>query len=343
MKGADLLLRQKCRIKDIGLVVFGFSLHKAQIEAIWTLFYKRKDLFLLTKTGFRKSLIFQLLPFMIPAPTSRVILVLMPLKLLQLEQSDIINRILHGKAIVLNGENNQKHTQQKIANKGYTHVFTSPEIALSKMFKQHVLDQHQFTDRLCFLAINKIHLVEEWGKSFRPLYADEQKVRKRISCHVPLLGVSATLTKKTLLTVIDKARFLSTHWLMRTSLNRPEIMQIHRFMQHPKGSCLDLQFVYSRSASEARDIQKTVIIVNSINNIRPTISIIQAWMQKLEYPTFLSIWIWPYYAIISDWDKDLIAKAFYIPGDENLEYTILVASDAYDMGIDNPDVKLVIQ
>ena len=187
VEGEDLLLRQKCSIKDIGLVVFGFPLHEAQIEAIWTLFYERRDLFLLAKTGFGKSLIFQLLPFMIPAPTSEVVLVLMPLKLLQSEQSNMINKILHGKAIVLNGENNQKHTQQKIANEGYTHVFTSPEIALLKKFKQHVLDQHQFTNRLCLLAIDEIHLVEEWGKSFRPLYADIQKARKRIPCHIPLL------------------------------------------------------------------------------------------------------------------------------------------------------------
>lgn len=102
----DLLLWQKCRIKDIGLVVFRFFLHETQIEAIWTLFYKCKDLLLLAKTGFGKSLIFQLLFFMILVPTSRVILFLILLKLLQLKQSNMINKILHGKAIVLNGKNN---------------------------------------------------------------------------------------------------------------------------------------------------------------------------------------------------------------------------------------------
>lgn len=191
---------------------------------------------------------------MIPAFTTKVVLVFILFKLLQLEQNNMINKILHRKAIVLNSKNNQKHIQQKIANKGYTYIFTSFEIALSKMFKQHVLDQHQFTDQLCFLAIDKIHLVEEWGKSFRPLYVDIQKVKNRISYHVSLPEVSATLTKKTLLTVIDKVKFLPTYRLMRTSLDQPEIMQIHQFMQYPKGSCLDLQFVFLYFASEARDI-----------------------------------------------------------------------------------------
>ncbi len=46
---------------------------------------------------------------------------------------------------------------------------------------------------------------------------------------------------------------------------------------------------------------------------------------------------------MSDWDKELIAKAFKINGSENTECTIFVAIDAYGMGIDNPDIRLVIQ
>lgn len=63
----------------------------------------------LARTGFGKSLIFQILPFMTPVPDTGVVLVPMPLKLLQAEQSEMINQKLGGKAIVLNGENNQKH------------------------------------------------------------------------------------------------------------------------------------------------------------------------------------------------------------------------------------------
>lgn len=91
----------------------------------------------------------------------------MPLKLLQTEQNIMINRIAQGKAIVLTKENNQKDMQQSIASRNYTHIFTSPKIALSKKFKANVLGDPRFSSRLLLLAIDKIHLVDKWGKAFQ--------------------------------------------------------------------------------------------------------------------------------------------------------------------------------
>lgn len=49
------------------------------------------------------------------------------------------------------------------------------------------------------------------------------------------------------------------------------------------------------------------------------------------------------YPAMLEWDKALTAVAFQINGEENMECIILVATDAYGMGINNPDIKLVIQ
>lgn len=83
------MIQQRQRCKDIGPIIFGFTLLEAQVDAICTLFYEQKDLLLLAKTGFGKILIFQLIPFMLN-PTG-VVLILMPLKLLQVEQNAMIN------------------------------------------------------------------------------------------------------------------------------------------------------------------------------------------------------------------------------------------------------------
>lgn len=114
-------------------------------------------------------------------------------------------------------------------------------------------------------------------------------------------------------------------------------------MKYSKDSYLNLQFLLPISTKKARDLQKTVIFVNTISDIRSAIMIIQPWMKQLDYPDSYMSWIWPYYFTMSDQDKNFTVAAFCIPRDENLECIIFVAIDAYSMGIDNLDVKLVIQ
>lgn len=77
--------------------------------------------------------------------------------------------------------------------------------------------------------------------------------------------------------------------------------------------------------------------------IRPIIEMIQSWMALLGYPVGSDRWIRPYHLAMSDWNKELIAKAFKINEFEKTKYTILVVTNAYGMGIDNPDIRLVIQ
>lgn len=144
MERSELLNCQCQRCKAISQVVFRFILYKKQIYVISSLFYNSTNLFLLAKTGFGKSIIIQLLLFMIA--TSGIIFILMSLKCLQAEQSKIINQFPNGRALVLNDENNHKHVYKKARKRGYTHIFTSFEIALFKKLKKNILDNPEFTD-----------------------------------------------------------------------------------------------------------------------------------------------------------------------------------------------------
>lgn len=106
---------------------------------------------------------------------------------------------------------------------------------------------------------------------------------------------------------------------------------------------MDLQFIFSLTAASAQDIQKTIIFVNAISDICPIIKIIQKSMKMLGYPEDSNQWIRPYHSTMSDWNKAIIAKAFQVVQNENTDYIILVTTNAYGMGIDNPNIKFVIQ
>ncbi len=54
-------------------------------------------------------------------------------------------------------------------------------------------------------------------------------------------------------------------------------------------------------------------------------------------------WIGSYHSAISNLDKSLIVAAFKVNDEDNTECTLLVATDVYSIGIDNPDIKFVIQ
>ncbi len=80
---------QKDQGKNDRIILFGFAFQETQVEAICTVFYDQKDLFVLAQTGFRKSLIFQLIFFMMN--TTGLVIILMPLKHLEAEQNAVMN------------------------------------------------------------------------------------------------------------------------------------------------------------------------------------------------------------------------------------------------------------
>lgn len=89
------------------------------------------------------------------------------------------NWIPQGKAITLIKENNQHKTQQSIAKKAYTYIFSNFEIMLSKKFTLNVLDNLRFAKKLYLFIIDKIYLIEEWGKSFWPVYSKIEQLQKK--------------------------------------------------------------------------------------------------------------------------------------------------------------------
>lgn len=136
----------------------------------------------------------------------------------------MISWISQGKGIVINKENNNKQVFDNIVKGKYIYIFTNSGIALSKQFKNSVLDWIFFTDYFTLLAIDKIHLVEEWDNNFQLIYCKIKKVYKKIPCYVSLLDISAILTKSIQTRVVEKTDYFSNYHLMQTSLDWSEII-----------------------------------------------------------------------------------------------------------------------
>ena len=100
--------------------LFGFERKNKQVEAIRHLLYDKRDLILIAKTGFGKSIIFQALP-LIEEESKQASLILMPLNLLQEEQAEKLKTIPGAKPFILNGDTNTRKNRHEIGAGAYTH------------------------------------------------------------------------------------------------------------------------------------------------------------------------------------------------------------------------------
>ena len=130
-------------------------------------------------------MIFQSIPLLYPS--TGICLMIMPLSLLEEDQARQINAIDGCSACVLNGTTNSEQLRQKIKHGEYTHVLTSPEIALHKDFLL-ILHHETFLNRLTLVAIDELHIVQQWGESFRRDYSQLALLRARVGPRVPWFG-----------------------------------------------------------------------------------------------------------------------------------------------------------
>ena len=200
----------------------------------------------------------------------------------------------------------------------------------------------EFAQNLCLLALDELHLVSEW-REFRPEYYDLGVLRARLPDGIPFLGASATLDFKTLNEVKERCEFDSNTSIIKTGLDRPEIYLQLSTLKYPIKGMLDLQFLLPSNAVNYLDIPKTIIFMDSIASIKNACALIKSWMKQLNYPSVSSRWISPFFSDMATKDKEKIAASFESLSESCMGPRILIATDAYGLGIDNLDVKRVVQ
>lgn len=292
---------------------FGFSQFKGQQEKIIHTLLEGQDVFVLMPTGGGKSLCYQL-PALISEGTA---IVVSPLIALMKNQVDAVNGISsdEGTAHVLNSSLNKAQTKQVFDDirSGRTKLlYVAPESLIKEEYLEFLKEV-----KISFVAIDEAHCISEWGHDFRPEYRNLKLIINKIA-NVPIIALTATATPK-VQDDIQKTLGMNNAQVFKESFNRPNLFyevrpkvnidkEIVKFINQNKGKS---GIVYCLSRRKVEEFAQ-LLQVNGIDAL-------------------------PYHAGLDQKTRIANQDKFLME-----ECDVIVATIAFGMGIDKPDVRFVI-
>ncbi len=293
---------------------FGFDNFKGNQEAIMLSLLEGNDVFVLMPTGGGKSLCYQL-PALISEGTAVVI---SPLIALMKNQVDAMRNFSadDGVAHFLNSSLNRAAIDQVKSDvlAGKTKLlYVAPE-SLTKEDNIEFLK----TVPISFYAVDEAHCISEWGHDFRPEYRRIRPIISEISTR-PVIALTATATPK-VQHDIQKNLGMSDAAVFKSSFNRANLFYEIR----PKTSSVDhdiIRFIKGREGKSgiiyclSRKKVEELAELLKVNNIKAL----------------------PYHAGMDSATRSANQDAFLLE-----QVDVIVATIAFGMGIDKPDVRYVI-
>ncbi|MBP2283009.1 ATP-dependent DNA helicase RecQ [Flavobacterium sp. CG_23.5] len=293
---------------------FGFSQFKGLQEQVIKSLLNKQNTFVIMPTGGGKSLCYQL-PALIQEGTA---IVVSPLIALMKNQVDAIRSLSseNGVAHVLNSSLTKTEIAQvkKDITSGLTKLlYVAPE-SLTK--DEYVAFLQTVT--ISFVAIDEAHCISEWGHDFRPEYRNLKHIIKQLG-DVPIIGLTATATPKVQEDIL-KNLDMTDATTFKASFNRPNLYyevrtktkniesDIIRFIKQHKGKS---GIIYCLSRKKVEAIAE-VLQVNGISAV-------------------------PYHAGLDAKTRARHQDMFLME-----DVDVVVATIAFGMGIDKPDVRFVI-
>lgn len=275
---------------------------------------QNRDLLIIMPTGGGKSLCFQLPALLKPGVT----VVVSPLISLMQDQVDALRDNGIG-ATFLNSTLNWEEVrsrQQAILNGKIKLLYVAPERLLGEKFLAF-LDLVADKVGIAALAIDEAHCVSEWGHDFRPEYRQLQQLRQKLP-NIPTLALTATATKRVQQDIIQQLG-LRQPGIHLASFNRPNLYY-------------EVQTKESRSYNQLLRViraQKGNGIVYCLG--RRTVDEIAFRLQTDGIDAL------PYHAGLSDEARSYNQTRFIRD-----DVRVIVATIAFGMGINKPDVRFVI-
>lgn len=292
---------------------FGFDKFKGNQEVIIRNLLEGKDTFVLMPTGGGKSLCYQL-PSLILEGTS---IIISPLIALMKNQVDAMRGFSEeeGVAHFLNSSLNKTEVQkvkQDILSGKTKMLYVAPESLTKEEYIQFLRQV-----KISFYAIDEAHCISEWGHDFRPEYRRIKPIVEQIA-KAPIIALTATATPKVQhdiqknLDMLDAKVFKSS--FNRTNLYyevRPKLdatKEIIKFIKENHGKS---GIVYCLSRKKVEELAE-VLQINGINAL-------------------------PYHAGMDSATRSATQDKFLME-----EINVIVATIAFGMGIDKPDVRFVM-
>ncbi|MGY3795051.1 DNA helicase RecQ [uncultured Aquimarina sp.] len=294
---------------------FGFSQFRGLQEKVIESILNKENTFVIMPTGGGKSLCYQL-PALMCEGTA---IVVSPLIALMKNQVDAIRSISseEGIAHVLNSSLNKsevKRVKSDIVNGVTKLLYVAPESLTKEEYVDFLREQ-----KISFLAVDEAHCISEWGHDFRPEYRNLRNIIKRIGEDIPIIGLTATATPKVQEDIL-KNLGMSNAQTFKASFNRPNLFYEIR----PKTKNVDadiIRFVKQNSGKSG--------IVYCLSRKR-----VEELAQTLEVNGVKAV---PYHAGLDAKTRAKHQDMFLME-----DVDVVVATIAFGMGIDKPDVRFVI-
>ncbi len=290
---------------------FGYSEFRGEQEAVIENLMQGKDTFVIMPTGAGKSICYQL-PSLLLEGTALIISPLIALMKNQVDQMQALGiEAYYLNSSLLKSERDK--IQQLVLEGKVKQLYIAPE-ALAKKTNVEFFKKA----KISFVAVDEVHCVSEWGHDFRPEYRRIRSLIAHIDDTLPIIALTATATEKVQIDILKNLR-LETSGVYQTSFYRDNLhysvlpktnakMNLVKFIQR---RAKQTGIIYCLSRKRVEEIAE-FLRVNNINAL-------------------------PYHAGL---DKDVRAtNQEKFLGDK---IDVIVATVAFGMGIDKPNVRFVI-
>ena len=296
---------------------FGFDAFKGNQEAVIESLLAGNDTFVIKPTGGGKSLCYQL-----PAIISEgVAIIVSPLIALMKNQVDLVRGYSSKDEVAhfLNSTLNKKEVKEvhdDLLNGHTKMLYVAPET----LTKQENLEF--FSDlNISFFAVDEAHCISEWGHDFRPEYRRLREMMDQINPNIPVIALTATATPKVQSDIVKNLSLRNPN-IFISSFNRPNlyyeiqpkvkkdqtIKNIVKFIVQMKGKSGIIYTLNRKTTEELAD----VLVANGIKAV----------------------------AYHAGFDGKLRAEKQDLFLNEDVQ--VIVATIAFGMGIDKPDIRFVI-